>query len=284
MSRKLYLNSFSQRFFLITAIIYLLDLVTGGRLGSLLVMNPQEVIKSHDYWRLMTYPFALGTAESIGLFAYTFLLVAPKLEKMLPKGLFPLLMIISLFIQSSALTLVFWKDSVVFTGMEGLSFFVLTLYVVMNLGKKTTYYYSPKKSIIFALLVVIVWFSSVLLDSFISGRHIMVTALALAVFGLGGGLLTFLQILLAKGISSLKRRPPQVRKIPEPEELRLAVVSQIEKKYSTKIHEEEYFDEAEEFVADEDRLNEILDKINEKGKDSLSPEELHYLQEYSKQL
>jgi membrane associated rhomboid family serine protease len=283
MSRKLYLNSFSQRFFFITVIIYLLDLATGGRLGSLLSMNTTEVIISRDYWRLMTYPFAMGSPEAVGLFTYTFLLVAPKLEKMLPKGLFPLLLIISIFLQSTGLTIAFWKSSLTFEGMEGLSFFVLALFVIMNMGKKATYYYSPMKSIIFTLLVVIVWFSSVLLHSFMAGRHVLTAALALSGFGLAGSLLTFLQIAIARSIARLKRRP-QARKVPEPEELRLAVVSQIEKKYSTKMQQEEYFDDVEEFVADENRLNEILDKINEKGKDSLSPEELHYLQEYSKQL
>ena len=47
--------------------------------------------------------------------------------------------------------------------------------------------------------------------------------------------------------------------------------------------DENYYPDSEE-VYTEDRLNEILDKINERGKESLSPEELRYLRDYSRKL
>jgi hypothetical protein len=40
----------------------------------------------------------------------------------------------------------------------------------------------------------------------------------------------------------------------------------------------------DEFIYDEENLNKILDKIIEKGKESLTPEEIKFLENYSKKV
>ena len=72
--------------------------------------------------------------------------------------------------------------------------------------------------------------------------------------------------------------------IPDPDQLSMALISQKEKKkYYHQEQEEMNHYEFEENLS-EDRLNEILEKINETGKESLSNEELRFLDEYSKNL
>ncbi|HPP40321.1 MAG TPA: hypothetical protein PK498_08525, partial [Candidatus Kapabacteria bacterium] len=85
-------------------------------------------------------------------------------------------------------------------------------------------------------------------------------------------------------INSSKQRQVKIN-IPEPEEIVAARkisnvnISQIYHKY-----EEDYCELSDNEEENEEKLNQILDKINEKGKESLSYYEKKFLNEYSKRI
>ena len=79
--------------------------------------------------------------------------------------------------------------------------------------------------------------------------------------------------------------PLKPTEIPNPEELKLATMSKLYSPHNFSSLKDEY--DSIEFLPselNEDRLNEILDKISEKGKNSLSIEEIKFLDDYSKLL
>jgi hypothetical protein len=75
-----------------------------------------------------------------------------------------------------------------------------------------------------------------------------------------------------------------IKPIPEPEEYSHAYASGAEQRRFRNSEIDDYPMYEPEIDLSEDRLNEILDKINELGKESLSPDELRFLKEYSKTL
>ena len=204
------------------------------------------------------------------------------METLFHKALYPIILFLVISLQGTISSLIFWRSSLYIEGMEGLSFFVLTLFLFFNANKKVILWqFPPVSAFAFVFFIAIGWAVTTSLHAMISGYEILVKGAANAIFGLTGGLIIFLQLRLSRNIKNKEHEPHL--DIPKPEELSMALIRQNELREMNKRIQDDYLWD-EDIPLTEDRLNEILDKINENGKKSLLPEEIRFLEEYSKRL
>lgn len=276
---------FSHRLLTIVLVIYAVNYLLNGVLNNYLALVPNLVIDNFQLWRVISFPLATPPIESIVLFAFVFYFIAPKIESLLPRRFYPILLSLLVMLQGVISTLTFWKSSLVFTGMDGLSFFIMFLFALLSISKKTLpYWFNPLRTGLMILLSGGLWTSALLLNSNKVGDNLIITGSAGALFGILYACATYIQIRFASRKATKNDNlglPPNVS-IPSPEELKYAMAGINEKKYLQNAGDDLLDKESDMgFVPDEDRLNEILDKISESGKESLTPHELQYLQDYS---
>ncbi|MBI5325142.1 MAG: hypothetical protein HZB41_07720 [Ignavibacteriae bacterium] len=280
-----HIKSVSFRLLIVAGLIYIADIFTNGLLTSYLSLQPTRVLENLELWRLISFPFAGGTVEGTLLFLTVFYLFGPKLEEILNHTLFSLILILVTILQGTILTLVYWKTSSVLSGMEGLSFFVMLLFTFFKKGKRLyIWLFKPIKTAILTSIIFIFWGTSLLIHSIIviDGHLLLLKGVLSAFIGFAAAGVSFMQIKTTKNLIK-SRLEEKGLVIPKPEELTPALIEQNElRKFSQSLREESsYFGD---FKYTEDRLNEILDKIIDHGKESLTHEEKRFLEGYSKNI
>jgi membrane associated rhomboid family serine protease len=279
-------GNFSKVFLIVTLCLYFINFLMGWKLNELFVLNPTLIVHKFEFWRIVTYPFIPGSAEGAALFFITFALFAPRLEEILGSILFSTVLFLLLCLHGILHTLIFWQSFIPLSGMEGLSMYVMSLFILLNIQNRLKIFrLPPLKSYIAPTILFIMWGGYKLFRVFEIGSVDIKSFLSVASFGLGSALMTYMQIRLAQKINYRRHRNEPDLTVPKPEELQQAVISKSEmniKKYHYNADEERIIKPSGNREIDEERLNIILDKMNEKGRDSLSPEELNFLREYSK--
>jgi hypothetical protein len=262
-----------------------------NKLTNLFSLEPSLVTNNMEFWRIFTFPFTAGTIEGVFLFVFTFFFIGPKLDIKLRKNFYPIILLLLICLQGTIITLLFGHSNYKFAGMEGLSFFVLVLFTLINLNKKITFWgFRPIKSIILVTLLSITWMSSVAIHSTISGNEILIKSLSNLIFGIVTGFITYLQIEFLRRSSkralNIKKYSEKTAGNEEFQDEKTAVyIPQNEAKLSNQnSFDQKYLNNENEFIFSEKILNNILDKINEHGKESLTEDEIKYLKEYSKKL
>lgn len=279
---------FSHLILFITGTAYVLDLIMGGKLSDLFALNPQLIFSKLEWWRIFTYPLANDSIESTILFLFTFFIFAPKLEEIYQQWLYPFIIVLLINIQGIILTFLLWNSNMVISGMEGLSFFVLTLFTLINIKKRlilVNRFYMHTG--LFTLGMVSVWAVMLFIHGvFLESYSHVFEGIYSATFGLSVGFTAYLQMRYTKNLKPNKLHyPNETPEIPKPEDLSLALIANQEiRRFNQRLQEEFGGLSEPPFQFSEDKLNEILDKANEKGFDSLSNDEKKYLNEYSKQL
>jgi membrane associated rhomboid family serine protease len=256
-----------------------------GKLAGLFTLIPSYVSNKSDFWRLITFPLAPGSYEGILLFIFTFYFIAPKLEELLNNNFFPFFLLLLIFLEGLLHTVIFWKSNIPLAGFEGLSFFILTLFTMISPNKQVKFwFFSPIKLIYLTSIVILSW-GIIKLFSILSPstNYIIYQATLTSGFGIISGLLIFVQIYFLSRFYKKKQIPPVID-IPKPEELKMALHSHSGfDRYSSHL-DDDYYEMSNDPEMNEQRLNEILDKINEHGQNSLSNEERRFLIDYSKKI
>ncbi len=285
MGRRLSKYQFSQKFVIMILFIYALDFIMDGKLSELFYLNPAQVVGDLEAWRLFTFPLAPGHIENVFLFGVTFTILGPKIESVIEGIYYPIILFLMACLLGTVITLGFWGDSLIFTGMTGLSFFVMSLFLYLNAEKKIIVLNSrPVRSFILVSLILLSWISSIVIRALLTNTVFLISELSLAGFGIISASLIYLQIYLVKRKKRGVGSEFDGLDIPDPEQLSMALISQQEQKKYNRGESDENIVQENEPVLNEDRLNQILDKINETGKESLSPEEIRFLKDYSKNL
>ncbi|MPM46151.1 hypothetical protein SDC9_92849 [bioreactor metagenome] len=281
----------------------------------------EDIFGKLEFWRLFSYPFFFNSVEGIFLFLAIFIFVSPRLEYFLGRTTYPLLLFLSSFVIGAITTIVFNDSNIVVGGMEGLSFFVFTVFVMLLVKDKHIVNKQPFLSI--GIFAVVVWCAfKYILAASSQGINIFPSIVSAAV-GVSIGLLVYLQMhfLIKSRIKKAKMRMKPIKypvSVPNSEELTISMLnnpdfketldnltfirigkskkeddqlSDIQFSKIKKILEEHAFfvnDEAneiiEEYDSDENQLDVILDKINVTGQDSLTAKELNFLSDYSKKI
>ncbi len=280
---------FSRFLVFIYLMLGLASYLSNGVAYNLLSLNPALTVADSELWRLFTFSFVPGTIEGTLLFSFVFWFIAPILEERFRTKKFALMLVLVILLQGAIFSLLFWGKGVVIAGGDGLAFFILTLYMFLEVsdGENLIHFHSRKiHSLPFIVLTTVVWFSSVLIHNSFVSSFIYTASIIAGSFGIILGAIIFMQIKAADYVFGRKTSISSPVSIPSPEELitslhtrrKRAVQNQYEEddEYAAGYAYSDYFSE--------DRLNAILDKINEQGKDSLTSDEKLYLEEYSRYL
>ncbi len=276
----------SQKIGIITLLLYGIDFLFNGKISQSLALDTSLVINNFEFWRLFSFPFAHSGTESIFLFAFAFLYISPKVETAIRNKFYHLILFLLVCLQGTIFTILFSGQGAVLTGATGISFFIMSIFIMLNLNRRFMIYRKkPVRLILMISAAALLWLSAIGLRSFAFGTDMQYIELGSAGFGLASSLLIFSQILI------LSRRKFQGKKtiserytIPEPEEYSHAYTARAEQRkyYNREIDDYPVYEP--ETDLSEERLNEILDKMNETGKESLTHEEIRFLKEYSKSL
>lgn len=284
---------FSKSMILVVSIFYLFNIFLDGFIFQQLSLNPSKLLQNFEYWRLFTFPFAYSTNEAFFLFLATFFFISENLEDMLKQTLYPALLMLLTLLQGVLMTLMYWNQNINISGTEGISFFVIMFFLILSPKSKIQIFdFKPIPSVLFALSIIFVWSLVKILTLYHSGFEQVNASVASAFFGVIAGMMTSFQIKYVQK-SRLKkfRKTAEELKIPKAEELSYALLagknyrayepdSNLED-YDADLHEPVLTDNPNE---NEEILNLILDKINEKGKEALHPSELKFLDDYSHNL
>ncbi|MDP2364042.1 MAG: hypothetical protein Q8M94_09765, partial [Ignavibacteria bacterium] len=177
---------------------------------------------------------------------------------------------------------VFWKSDIYFAGAEGLSFFVLTLFALFQRKKKIVLWNSkPIRLEFLFLLMIFTWMCSVSLQALVThSLNLLITNTSSLLFGVIFSLIVYTNLRIIQKIKIIKQFENKKINLLPPDELSYALINKTDKKYRENrridepvIHNGDYYSE--------DKLNEILDKIIDTGRESLSFEEQKYLEDYS---
>lgn len=284
---KRYISSFSKGFLLFASIVYSMNYFVNGAIDRFFMLQPSIVLENMELWRMFTFALSPGTLQGIVLFAITFYFFAPRLEENFNKLLFAGILILIIFMQGTLSTMIFWKQSIEIKGMEGVSFFVLTLFAAFNANKKIVIWRFPSvRSYVFVFMIALGWGFLTAIHTLIAGHHIILTAVSSAMIGLTSGLFVFLQMKLVRNFKpSIPNDDFVAPEIPKPEELRMALIKEKERKDSIdRYNDGPYYDNDYSIPLTEENLNLILDKISVYGKESLTVAEEKFLEDYAKHL
>jgi len=254
---------------------------------NLLSLNPALILSHLEFWRMLSFAFVPGSIEGTLLFVYAFWFVGPKLEERFHVNKLGLMITLVSFIMGSIFSIIFLNQNIYLTGNEGLSLFVVTLFVMTELSAdKSKFNLSNPISMPMILLVTVIWFASTVINNSFNHAANGMTTVISASIGILLSTLVFMQIKFALYVFGQKRTISPAIKISQPEEL---IRSSSTKREATAHNT--YEDEIEEYVEEpdseyysEEKLNRILDKMNEFGRDSLNSSEKLYLKEYSNYL
>lgn len=292
MFRKKNINLFSKTLLFITGSVYIINYLLKGFLSDIFHLNPELIVKNYEYWRFITYPLATGTMEGVLLFALSFYVISTKLEDVLKRSYYPLLLFLLISLQGIvfALFYLFSGININISGMEGISLFVLTLYILLRPSEKVAFLNFPILSTtVFSVSLFSVWAGLKYYNVTVNMEPEIESAIASIVFGIGSALIMFVQIRLLQIL--IRRRYKDQRSnvnLPQEEEPSYAFMTQAKlRKYyqeQDRISEEDDILLSNNPDENEQILNDILDKINIHGTDSITIPEKRFLKEYSKYL
>jgi membrane associated rhomboid family serine protease len=288
MLESLKIATFSRLFISIYFLMLIANYLTNGFVSGLIALNSSQIINHYEIWRLFTYIFAPGNIEATILVSFVFWFIGPKLEEGFNKSKFFLMVFLSIVFQGTIFTFLYLRNPGYFTGVESIALLMLSLYVFLELtSDKYKLSYRSFISIPTAILVLIAWFSSVLIHSSIASDSGLTASIISGAFGVILGTVIFMQIKFAQYVFGKKNSMPRHYPIPKPEEL-IETLSERRRAHQKKMA---YFDEemhnddvSNEDYYTEERLNIILDKISDYGRESLTHEEELFLHEYSDKL
>ncbi|HPU24348.1 MAG TPA: hypothetical protein PL149_09395 [Candidatus Kapabacteria bacterium] len=280
------IKSFSFILLLVFVFANLLNSALNLNLGNIFLLNPKEISHNYYFWQLITYPFVLKDNLFIFILAPILILLSTKLENYLNKYLYPIFLFMVSILNGLLITLSLWNKDINISGSETVGFFILTL-VTLIMPKERLSRKNPLTVSTFAILIASLW----IMINYVAHPQQLYNTFPI-MFGVLSGFLVYIPIRNMRKyiekrefeINSSKQRQVKIN-IPEPEEIVAARkisnvnISQIYHKY-----EEDYCELSDNEEENEEKLNQILDKINEKGKESLSYYEKKFLNEYSKRI
>jgi|GEM_PF-1335175 len=283
----------SHRLLLMLGTVYFVNIALRGALTQWLALMPFSSVGNGQYWRFITYPLASSSFWEMLSSSAVLYFFAPEVERILnPRRL---LMILAVFVAVHGLVYVpvLWISSAPLAGTTAMALFVLTMYVYLYpTGEVSLFGLIPlRATMLLGIMFIAAIAGSIITHSF--NPVSLINAFADAGFGLFFGFI-FSHLYFGKfssGNFTLFRReerpqqPTRRASTPSPASVGRSTYSttEAERRFAG-IERRVDDDEEDSTPLDEDHLNEILDKINEKGQASLTPQEQKFLKDYANKL
>ncbi len=284
-------GSFSKIFLGFVLAVYFIDFLMGNMLAARFSIVPTLVLQKYEFWRVLSYPLAASTIESALLCFIAFAVYSTRLEEFLNTKLYPVLLLLIIMLHGILHTIVYWETTVPLAGLEGTAIFIMILMTMLKPAELIRIHrWRNVKASYLTAIIIMLWLFIKTGNTITGGRQHVAEFMSAAVFGLGFGFTTFLQIKIFRNYWKKKSDKALAElKLPKPEEMSMAMATnnRLLRKYYSSIEEEvqrEVCVLSDDPAENEERLNEILDKINESGKESLSKLEINFLNEYSKSI
>ncbi len=277
-------RTYSRKILAIMIALYLLNYFFQGYISQLFHLDSQSILQKLEFWRLFTYPLAFGSIESFLLLIATFYIFAPMIENKIRPMIFGVITFSLIVAFGIIHTLIFWDNAIILKGAECISIAILSLYTLFEPKKKIKIYLLPPFPLIVATsLIALLWFIAKYFGSYSNLSYLVQSSLSLT-FGVTSALMVFIHLVTFRKIFSRgeKELLKEFTKIDETRKYAMMREGMYER---YKLNDEfDNLDNFEEVDYSESRLNEILDKIIEQGKDSLTYEEMLFLENYSRHL
>lgn len=276
-----------------TSMMYVLDSLGGGLISKALAIIPSRVVENLELWRLITFPFAVHSLSGMLSLIFSVYFLAPKLEKIFPKMLFPVLLLLFVVSQGLATTFFFPYEQMQFSGAFGLSFFVMSLAVFTQPRARMAVWSNFRMRTV-ALVMILMALSTgfTLMETLThSSTNVFFYNTFSSGFGSLAGVITaylysrFSRLSMSARLASTPRRETYRQSFPQPDPFDAVLSEQpaqmLHAQYAA-VAPAQHF--PEEYSNDEERLNFILDKILELGKSALRQDEEEFLREYSQRM
>jgi hypothetical protein len=283
MNLKVEYSNKSRFILLFILIVYLLDLVTAGKLGAIFMLTTSEIHSFNEIWKIFTYPLKYTSANSLILFAFVFAFLSPNLENFYKFTIVPVFYF--LIVASHGVVISLIDPNTIISGTDGISFFVLFLHFLLfkNYNIKILHYNFNLSNIIL-LTIMACWSALQGFNYYLFGSQEIINSFILAGLGITNAFVVYLQIYLMKRHNTQKITSIEDL-IEEEDSHSLEPISAS----SSKIKEQNRMKEEVNLISsdphiNEERMNNILEKISDTGFSSLSEIEQKFLEEYSKKL
>jgi membrane associated rhomboid family serine protease len=281
----------SHRILLTLGVLYFVNIALRGMLTQWLALMPFSSVGAGQYWRFISYPLATSGFWEMLSTSAVFYFFAPEVERIISAR--RLLLVLGIFIVVHAVVfaplLMFTKTTL--AGTSAISLFVLTMYVYLYpSGEVSLFGIIPMRATMLLCLMFVVAIASSVM-SFSLNPAAIAHAFANEGFGIFFGFLfshLYYGRLSSGGFALLKRQPKQqapTRRASTPSPASVTGRTSIAQTQETERRiMPSHADDDELAPLDEDRLNEILDKISAKGQASLTGEEQKFLKDYATRL
>lgn len=179
------------------------------------------------------------------------------------------------------------------SGMEGVSIFILSLYILLKPNDKVGILNFPIMSTtMLSILIFLIWAGLKYYNITVNYEPITESAIAVSGFGIISSFIVFSVIKIFESIKirQLKEKKDDVKQSKEKQEEKFSYAMTSRSNVKKYYQEKEMLEDVDELILSDDPqeneqiLNDILDKINIHGKDSITTTEEKFLREYSKLL
>lgn len=290
-------------FFLPIVIFIALNNIFGLDITPYLVLNPQTLLQTNNFWTLITFPLAEDSFIDFLFFGIVFLLYYTLLQSIYRKWFFFIFFALFTLLQGALFTLIFWNNNINFHGLSAISTFIVVVISLLYAKERFVFGRLPIIKVLHINLILVLAYLLYSTPVFFEGNYSEIVSFASPlVFGAVVGLLFCLQIYLyntyflpkqrIRSLNEIKQLLTQAREsvqslesslVPQHSETEQAKIQPFGAKFE-KISRTNKLSVSDDPAENEEILNKILDKISEKGMVSLTQNELEILKQISSKI
>jgi membrane associated rhomboid family serine protease len=290
--------TFSKILLFIVTVLYLLNIIFNEIFTHYLVLYPNLILENFEFWRILSFPILINSFDGLLIFLFSFNFFAPKLEKLIGHFRFFGISFILSIIFGSLFVLLFSKINIAFSGFDHIGIFVITLYLLFKPKSNLNIFKTKVNVLPITLLFIVLWICVKIYIYGLNDFNEAITSISSIIFGVISSVVVYFKmksnVLSAHNITKSiieEAHNYQFDNSNFNEQKSQNFLYNIDKlKKSSKENQLNDFEDdmieifEKEMELNEDKLNEILDKINSKGKDSLTIFERKFLIDYSKKI
>ncbi len=275
----------SKSILLFVLIVYVLDFITGNKLSDIFILNTSDILAYQDLWKIITYPLKYNSSASLLLFTFVFLFLSSNLENFYKFSVVPIFYLLITASHGVLISLFNITETTSFiSGTDGVAFFVLVLHYL--LFKNYRFYVFNFELILtkYIMLTIIgTWAFLQGLNYFLYTSSEVFNSFLLAGLGTSNALIVYYQMYFIKKYNDKKYKSRIIDKVDE-EEPSLEMISASKLKMTENKRVDDVNLISSDPIENEERMNNILEKITDSGYSSLSESEQKFLEEYSKNI
>lgn len=276
---------------LISVFIFVLDGFFKGAIPSYLIIDSIQMKDNFQLWRFATFPLAYVSYANAFLGFFAFFFFAPKLKSQLNRGVLDFSIILHTFAIGLILFMLNMNSpKTTVMGIEAISAYIITMYVLVNRKKDIRYFKSVRLTrMAFPLFIFAGWAMLYLLETgnLYFNKNLIEQSPAILGIGIITGLIGYFMLKDEKVDLNYLRDTQNIdfRELRDLEPSPALIDTYLKGEQSvSNSKKNNYIFSEEDPETNEEILNNILEHINESGYDSLQEDERAFLKKYAKSI